>query len=269
MTTPTHYYLPREIAGIESLLDLALDLRWSWNHAADEWWGQIEPELWDLTNNPWVVLQTASRTKLKALAADRAFREQVEDHVRTQRQYLEAPTWFQQAHARSPLTCAAYFSMEFMLSEALPIYSGGLGNVAGDQLKAASDLGVPVVGVGLLYQQGYFRQVIAADGSQEALYPYNDPDQLPISPVRDEDGEWLRLDVQLPGQRIWLRVWQARIGRITLYLLDSNDPANPPAIRGITSELYGGGVELRLRQELVLGIGGWRVLRALGVQPQG
>src|SRR5207244_11733309 len=151
----------------------------SGNHAADELWGQIEPELWDLTNNPWVVLQTASRTKLKALAADRTFREQVEDHVRTQRQYLEAPTWFQQAHARSPLTCAAYFSMEFMLSEALPIYSGGLGNEAGDQLKAASDLGVPLVGVGLHYEQGYLRQVTDTSGDDRGLSPYNEPAQWP------------------------------------------------------------------------------------------
>src|SRR2546422_1258890 len=268
MTTPTHYYLPREIAGIESLLDLALDLRWSWNHAADELWGQIDPELWDLTNNPWVVLQTASRTKLKALAADLTFREQVEDHVRTQRQYLEAPTWFQQAHARSPLTCAAYFSMEFMLSEALPIYSGGLGNVAGDQLKAASDLGVPVVGVGLLYQQGYFRQVIDADSAQQALHSYNDPMQLPITPVRDSDGEWVRLKVTLPGYTLWLRAWQVQVGRVKLYLSDSNDPANPPFHQGITSELYGGGPELRLTQELVLGIGGWRLLRTLGIRPE-
>jgi glycogen phosphorylase len=158
--------------------------------------------------------------------------------------------------------------MEFALSEALPIYAGGLGNVAGDQLKAASDLGVPVVGVGLLYQQGCFRQVITADGSQEALYPYNDPEQLPISPVRNASGEWVRIDLKLPGRKIWLRVWQAQVGRITLYLLDSNDPANPPAVRGITSELYGGGVELRLRQELILGIGGWRLLRALGAEPE-
>ncbi len=127
------------------------------------------------------------------------------------------------------------------LSEALPIYSGGLGNVAGDQLKAASDLGVPVVGVGLLYQQGYFRQIIDADGIQRALYPYNDPGQLPIVPVRDSDGEWFRLKVDLPGHQLWLRAWQVQVGRVTLYLLDTNDPANPPAYRGITSELYGGG----------------------------
>ncbi len=157
--------------------------------------------------------------------------------------------------------------MEFMLSEALPIYSGGLGNVAGDQLKAASDLGVPVVGVGLLYQQGYFRQVIDKDGAQQALYPYNDPGQLPITPVRQANGEWLRLEIALPGYSVWLRAWQVQVGRVKLYLLDSNDAANYPAHRGITSELYGGGPELRLKQELLLGIGGWRLLGALGIAP--
>jgi starch phosphorylase len=158
--------------------------------------------------------------------------------------------------------------MEFMLSEALPIYSGGLGNVAGDQLKAASDLGVPVVGVGLLYQQGYFRQVINQDGAQQALYPYNDPGQLPITPLRQPNGEWLRLEIALPGYSVWLRAWQVEVGRVKLYLLDSNDAANFPAHRGITSELYGGGPELRLKQELVLGIGGWRLLTALAIKPE-
>jgi starch phosphorylase len=158
--------------------------------------------------------------------------------------------------------------MEFMLSEALPIYSGGLGNVAGDQLKATSDLGVPVVAVGLLYQQGYFRQVIDKNGAQQALYPYNDPGQLPITPVRQTNGEWLRLEVPLPGYSVWLRSWQVQVGRVKLYLLDSNDPANIPEHRAITSELYGGGQELRLKQELLLGIGGWRLLGALGIHPE-
>ena len=155
-----------------------------------------------------------------------------------------------------------------MLSEALPIYSGGLGNVAGDQLKAAGDLGVPVIGVGLLYQQGYFRQVIDQDGAQQALYPYNDPGQLPILPLRTANGEWLRLQLDLPGYPIWLRAWQVQVGRLKLYLLDSNDAANFPAYRGITSELYGGGPYLRLMQELILGIGGWRLLVALGIEPE-
>ena len=180
---------------------------------------------------------------------------------------MEAPAWFQQNHPKAPLTCVAYFSMEFMLSEALPIYSGGLGNVAGDQLKAASDLGVPVVGVGLLYQQGYFRQVIDQDGAQQALYPYNDPGQLPITPLRLSNGEWLRLEIALPGYSVWLRTWQVQVGKAKLYLLDTNDLANLPAHRGITSELYGGGPELRLKQEVVLGIGGWRLIEALGIKP--
>ena len=178
------------------------------------------------------------------------------------------PLGFKKLIRTVPLTCAAYFSMEFMLSEALPIYSGGLGNVAGDQLKAASDLGVPVVGVGLLYQQGYFRQMIDKDGAQQALFPYNDPGQLPITPLRQPNGEWLRLEIALPGYSVWLRAWQVQVGRVKLYLLDSNDAANFPAHRRITSELYGGGPELRLKQELALGIGGWRLLRALGIQPE-
>jgi len=140
--------------------------------------------------------------------------------------------------------------------------------VAGDQLKAASDLGVPVAGVGLLYQQGYFRQVIDKNGEQQALFPYNDPGQLPITPLRQPNGEWLRLEIALPGYSVWLRAWQVQVGRVKLYLLDSNDAANFPAHRGITSELYGGGPELRLKQELLLGIGGWRLLRALGLQPE-
>ena len=261
-------FLPTEIEGFSSLTELALDLRWSWSHCTDELWQQLEPELWELTQNPWVVLQTVSRDKLQRMLAEPTFRAEVEAQAQARRQSLDAPSWFHQAHPKSPLSCAAYFSMEFMLSEALPIYSGGLGNVAGDQLKSSSDLGVPIVGVGLLYQQGYFRQMIDKDGVQQALYPYNDPGQLPITPLRQPDGEWLRLEIALPGYSVWLRAWQVQVGRLTLYLLDSNDPANFPAHRGITSELYGGGPELRLKQELVLGIGGWRLLEMLGLHPE-
>ena len=257
-----------EIEGFDSLAELALDMRWSWNHATDEVWRQLDPALWEFTQNPWVVLQTVSRDKLQGVCADPAFRVKVDALVQARRQAVERPSWFQQTYAQSPLTRVAYFSMEFMLSEALPIYSGGLGNVAGDQLKAASDLGVPVVGVGLLYQQGYFRQVIDKDGAQQALFPYNDPAQLPITPLRQENGEWLRLEIALPGYSVWLRAWQVQVGRVKLYLLDSNDAANFPAHRGITGELYGGGPELRLKQELLLGIGGWRLLGALGIQPE-
>ena len=155
-----------------------------------------------------------------------------------------------------------------MLSEALPIYSGGLGNVAGDQLKTASDLGVPVVGVGLLYQQGYFRQVIDKDGAQQALFPYNDPGQLPITPLREPNGEWLRLELTLPGYSVWLRAWQVQVGRVKLYLLDSNDSGQLPGPAGDHQRAVRGGPELRLNQELVLGIGGWRLLKALGIKPE-
>jgi len=257
-----------EIDGFDSLAELVLDMRSSWNHGADSLWKQLDPALWALTRNPWVILQTVSRDRLRRFSADPAFRKEVDDLVQASRDAAEAPAWFQKSHPRSSLTCVAYFSMEFMLSEALPIYSGGLGNVAGDQLKAASDLGVPVIGVGLLYQQGYFRQMIDKDGAQQALFPYNDPGQLPITPLRHADGEWLRLQLDLPGPPIWLRAWQVQVGRVKLYLLDSNDAANFPPYRGITSELYGGGPELRLQQELLLGIGGWRLLAALGLRPE-
>jgi starch phosphorylase len=154
---PIYSILPTEVEGFDSLAELALDMRWSWNHAVDKVWQQLDPALWELTHNPWAVLQTVSRDQIERMLADPVFRKNVDSLVQKRRETMEVPTWFQQNHSQSSLTCVAYFSMVFMLSEALPIYSGGLGNVAGDQLKAASNLGVPVIGVGLLYQQGYFR----------------------------------------------------------------------------------------------------------------
>ncbi|MDD4921159.1 MAG: alpha-glucan family phosphorylase [Bacteroidales bacterium] len=265
---PIYCFLPTDIKGLDSLAELALDLRWSWDHSADEVWRQLDPDLWDITHNAWVVLQTISRDRFQTIMSDPVFRKKIEDLLQFKKQANAIPAWFQQNHQDSALTGIAYFSLEFMLSEALPIYSGGLGNVAGDQLKTASDLGVPVVGIGLLYQQGYFRQEIDKAGVQQALYPYNDPGQLPITPLRESNGEWLRLEICFPGYSVWLRTWQVQIGKIKLYLLDSNDAANFPIHRGITGELYGGGSELRLKQEMVLGIGGWRLLKALGIQPQ-
>jgi starch phosphorylase len=244
-----------------------MDLRWSWNHSADELWRRLDPALWALTYHPSVVVQTVAREKLASALADPDFCRLLDRLVQAKRQAATAPGWFQQKYPQAPLTCVAYFCMEFMLSEALPIYSGGLGNVAGDQLKAASNLGVPVIGVGLLYQHGYFRQVIDRNGAQQALYPSNDPGQLPVTPVRQPNGEWLRLEIALPGYSVWLRAWQVQVGRAKLYLLDTNDAANVPVHRGITSELYGGGPELRLKQEIVLGLGGWRLLTALGIKP--
>ncbi len=190
-----------QVEGFDSLAELALDMRWSWNHAADEVWRKLDPALWEQTHHPCVVLQTVSREQLQRVLADPAFRKRVDELVQAKRQAAEMPAWFGQNHAGAPLTCVAYFSMEFMLSEALPIYSGGLGNVAGDQLKASSDLGVPVVGVGLLYQQGYFRQVIDKDGAQQALYPYNDPGQLPITPLRNPAGSGCGWRLHCPAIR--------------------------------------------------------------------
>ncbi len=252
----------------DALMELALNLRWSWHHSSDELWGKLNPELWELTQNPWAVLQASSQKRLAEMFADPAFAHRIDELLREKRESLQRPTWFQSAHPGVPLRLVAYFSMEYMLSESLPIYSGGLGNVAGDQLKAASDLGVPVAAIGLLYQQGYFRQEIDSNGVQHALYPYNDPSQLPIAPLRQADGEWLRIPINLPGLKLWLRCWKVEVGRANLYLLDSNDLANPPAFRGVTSELYGGDSELRLKQELILGLGGWRLLRALGLRPE-
>jgi starch phosphorylase len=268
MSSPAYVDRSVDTTISDALTDLALDLRWSYNHAADRLWEQLDPELWELTHNPWVVLQTVSREKLESVAADPNFEKLLTDLQQAKTRDEESDGWFQKAHPNSGVLTIAYLSMEFMLSQALPIYSGGLGNVAGDQLKAASNLCVPVTGIGLLYQQGYFRQEIDAQGHQQALYPFNDPGQLPISPVRQPNGEWLRLVLPLPGLQLSIRTWQVQVGRVKLYLLDTNVPSNPPEYRAITTELYGGGPELRLRQELVLGIGGWRLLRALGLKPE-
>jgi starch phosphorylase len=254
--------------GFEALSELALDLRWSWHHSTDELWRQLDAAMWETTQNPTVILRSVSRDKIRTLLAEPKFAQTLKDRLAEKRQVEGEPAWFQREYPSPSLTSVAYFSMEFMLTEALPIYSGGLGNVAGDQMKSASNLGVPVIGIGLLYAQGYFRQAINLDGYQEALYPFNDPGQLPIKPLRTADGEWLRLQLDFPGCKLWIRTWEVQVGRTKLYLLDTNDPANLPVHRCITSELYGGGPELRLKQEIVLGIGGWRLLRALGLTPE-
>ena len=268
MNAPLSTFERFRIKGFELLEELALNLKWSWNHRTDWLWQQLDQQLWEDTHNPLIVLRSVSIDKLKLLLADKVYRKDIKELVQLNRQEASLAGWFQENYKNAPLSCVAYFSMEYMLSEALPIYSGGLGNVSGDQLKAASDLGLPVAAVGLLYQQGYFRQVFNQNGTQEALYPYNDPGQLPIVPLRKKDGEWLRLEIQLPGHSIWLRTWQVQVGKNNLYLLDSNDMANYPAHRGITTELYGGGLELRLKQEILLGIAGWRLLEALDIAPE-
>jgi glycogen phosphorylase len=237
------------------------------NHKADALWEEIDPELWRETGNAWLVVQSASRTRLRQLWSSPRFRQSAEALHQSRRSALSGPAWFAKQCSGCGLGTVAFFSMEYALSEALPIYSGGLGNVAGDYLKAASDLGVPIVGVGLLYQRGYFRQTIDASGAQREFRPFNDVSQLPVMPVRDADGGRARVRLPRAGPSVWLRAWHARVGRVPLYLLDSNDPANVPADRGITAELYGGGPETRLLQEMALGIGGWRLLQALEIAP--
>jgi len=268
MIDPKSVTVWSKIDGVGDLAEVALNLHWSWNHASDELWQILDQETWESTQNPWVILQTVSKEKIQAALALPAFRKRLDEVVGKNRRSYTTDQWFQRKHLNSDLSIAAYFSMEFMLSEALPIYSGGLGNVAGDQMKAASDLGIPVVGVGLLYGQGYFRQAFDSNGNQQALYPVNDPGQMPIRPLRHANGEWLRLSIQMPGSKVWVRCWEVSVGRTKLYLLDTNDFANSAAHRGITSQLYGGDAEMRLKQEIVLGIGGWRLLEALALKPE-
>jgi starch phosphorylase len=264
-----HAFAPRPLPDILNVLgDLALDLRWTWSHASDRVWETVDRETWEFTANPWLILQTVSQRRLEELAQDSRFVRELQAAVAERNHYLGSPGWFGGAYPERPLRTVAFFSMEFGLGEALPLYAGGLGILAGDFLKASSDLAVPVVGVGLLYQEGYFRQVIDRDGSQLEAYPYNDPVTMPVFPVRDSQGGWLSVPVELPGRTALLRVWRAHVGRTDLYLLDSNHPLNSPADRGIASKLYDAERDRRLLQEIALGIGGWRLLEMLGIEPE-
>lgn len=265
---PLAAYTPRFVPeSVSELFTLALDLRWTWHHGSDELWRTLDEETWQTTRNAWLVLNSVSDDRLRELATDPEFRQRYAEQVSAYHEFVQANTWYSDDCPGDLGEGIAYFCMEYGLCESLPLYSGGLGVLAGDYLKAASDLGVPVTAVGLLYQQGYFRQAISTDGEQLEFYPYNDPTMLPVSPLRDDDGQWVRVVVPFPGRPVLLRAWQAQVGRCKLLLLDSNDPRNEPGDRGITSELYTGDPEKRLQQEMVLGIGGWRLLRQLEIQP--
>jgi len=252
--------LPSEISGLQSL---ALDLRWTWCHEGDALWTLVDEQLWERTHNPWTVLQSAPVERLKMLAADQKFQEKLAAFVSERERYLQTPGWFRGTKDAADLKGVAYLSMEFGLGSALPLYAGGLGVLAGDFLKTASDLDVPIVGIGLLYQEGYFRQLVDSAGMQQEFYPYNEPAAMPVEPVVLPEDGWLRIGLEFPGRTVQLRVWQANVGRVKLYLLDTNDALNSPLDRGITTKLYGGGSEMRLMQEIVLGVGGWRVVEAL------
>jgi starch phosphorylase len=257
---PLRLDLPEPLAALG---DLATDLRWTWSHEADSLWEQIDADAWARTQNPWTILQYQSHAPLRALAENPAFTAELQRLVEAREAYLGMRGWFTETYGAAALAGVAYFSMEFGLGTALPLYAGGLGVLAGDYLKTASDLGLPVIGVGLLYQEGYFHQIIDATGWQQEVYPNNDPGSLAISPAPGPDGAWLRIALNLPGRKVMLRVWQAWIGRIRLYLLDANDPFNSPVDRAITERLYNSNPEIRLLQELVLGVVGWRVVEAV------
>ncbi|MGB5643742.1 MAG: alpha-glucan family phosphorylase [Gammaproteobacteria bacterium] len=260
------HYLPRVLPeSLQGLATLALDLRWSWHHGTDYLWRSVDSELWEATANPWLILESVSDQRLTDLARDSTFLSELQQQLAARDEHFHSETWFPPQYQDVLSGQIAYFSMEFGLSESLPIYSGGLGVLAGDYLKTACDLDVPVIGVGLLYQQGYFRQAINASGDQLEFYPFNDPTMLPVVPLRDDKGEWVHIMLELPGRPLRLRTWVVQVGRRSLLLLDSNDLLNAPGDRGITSELYGGGAEMRLQQEMVLGIGGWRLLEWLGM----
>ncbi len=255
--------LPPALAPI---VGLALDLRWVWNHASDRVWEALSPEVWHQTHNPLLVIQNTPRSRFEQLARKAEFVAQVRSLERAQAEYLARPSWFQQGNTLERPLGIAYFSMEYGITDALPLYSGGLGVLSGDHLKTASDLGVPLTAVGLFYREGYFRQMLDASGRQLEIYAVNSVESMPVRLVADDDGTPLRVTIDLPGRQLRVRIWRATVGRVALYLLDSDDPLNSPFDRGITAQLYGGDRETRLMQETVLGIGGWRALRALGIE---
>ena len=257
--------------AIEGLRAVAYNLRWCWSHESVELFRRLDRDLWETTgHNPVLLLGTVEQAKLEEAANDDAFLahlRRVESNLET---YLAGDsTWFQRTYAKSgDVPFIAYFSAEFGLTECLSIFAGGLGILAGDHLKSASDLGVPLVGVGLLYQQGYFRQYLSQSGWQQESYKDNDFHNLPVGMVQHPEGNPVIVEVELAGQRVYAQVWRAQVGRVSLYLLDTNIPSNPrSADRNITNQLYGGDREMRIRQEILLGIGGYRALQTIGLQP--
>ncbi|MGW4182809.1 alpha-glucan family phosphorylase [Streptomyces albidoflavus] len=247
---------------LSPLSDLARNLRWSWHAETRELFQSVDPARWAATGDPVRLLAAVPPERLDTLAADRRFRLRLAAAVDDLTDYLEGDRWYQRQEG-SPPAAVAYFSPEFGVTAALPQYSGGLGILAGDHLKSASDLGVPLIGVGLLYRHGYFRQSLSRDGWQQEHYPVLDPDELPLTLLRETDGSPTLIRLALPGGRLLrARVWQARVGRVPLLMLDSDVEDNDAAAREVTDRLYGGGSEHRLHQEMLLGIGGVRAVRA-------
>jgi len=255
--------LPPEV---ERLRDLAYDLWWSWTPQATRLFSWIDPDHWRHYHNPVQMLINIEPSHWQRLLSDPAFRHTYDAVIRDFDAYHAKPRWFDQYAKQFPGP-VGYFSMEFGIHESLGVYSGGLGVLAGDHCKAASDLGVPLIGVGLLYQNGYFRQSVDADGFQQHIYPRYDFARLPVQPVQAPNGGALTVTVDLPGRVVQAQVWKAQVGRVSVLMLDTDIPANDPADRPITGILYVRGREMRLCQEIVLGVGGVRALRALNIHP--
>ncbi|MEO8286498.1 MAG: alpha-glucan family phosphorylase [Chloroflexota bacterium] len=254
---------------LERLADLTYNLWWSWHPEAQQLFIDIDPALWELIyHNPVRFLNDVRQASLQIAASDPAYCARYDSVVAAFDEYMAAAsTWYSSAHPdlKGPV---AYFSFEFGLHESLPIYSGGLGILAGDHVKGASDLGVPMVFVGFLYPQGYFKQVINADGWQEASYNKLDFDDEPVMPALTADGHEVIVEVQLPERMIYAKVYRFQVGRVPLFMLDTDIHPNAPADRELSSRLYGGDTEMRVAQELVLGVGGIRALRALDIHPE-
>ncbi|MFW6061397.1 MAG: alpha-glucan family phosphorylase [Planctomycetota bacterium] len=258
--------LPPELAPLS---EIAQNLRWSWNGDAQGLFRRLDPDLWEnCYHNPVAMLGKADQKRLTALAQDQGFLAHLHRVYAELQEYCQKPGWWQQTYGETVEPQVAYFCAEFGITECLPIYSGGLGVLAGDHLKSASELDIPLVGVGLLYQQGYFRQRLNADGWQLELFPRNDFHNMPVQQVKMPNGQPLLIDIDFPGRVVKAAVWQTRVGRIDLYLLDTNVSENQPEDRHLTAQLYGGDQEMRIRQEIVLGIGGVRMLRGLGITPK-
>jgi starch phosphorylase len=268
---PVHVFnvVPMLPPRLEGLRKLAYNLRWAWDHGTIELFRRLDSDLWESTgHNPVLMLGLIDQAVLEAAAKDESFLAQLDGTLRDLDAYLSADsTWYRRTYAPIDGLSAAYFSAEFGLTECLSVFAGGLGVLAGDHLKSASDLGVPLIGIGLLYQQGYFRQYLNAAGWQQESYEDNDFHNLPLTCERRADGTPLKVEVSYPGGTVAAQIWRVRVGRLPLFLLDTNLPSNRPEDRAITYQLYGGDLEMRLKQEMLLGIGGYRALEAIGLEP--
>ena len=252
---------------IEKLGEISNNLWWSWNTEFLRLFKKIDIDLWDLVEkNPVKFLKRVSQEKLEEAAKDSGFLKEYDKIAENFENYINSKnTWFSKIYPNNEKDQIAYFSAEYGLDQTLPMYSGGLGILSGDHLKSASDLGLPLVAVGLLYKNGYFHQKINGYGEQESEYKNLDIDSLPITPVKDEEGKDLIIYVKFPKRRLYLKVWQIKVGRVTLYLMDSDIEENHEEYRNITATLYGGDQEMRISQEIVLGMGGIRLLKTLGL----